>query len=133
LAKLSKRARRLAALKGARTRTANIEFKRRSEAAKKGWRTRRRRGKYVRLGYSSSKDNSFAMEIEIRTYKLLSVINLQKFIEQLLRDGHFDEQDESPGDLTWTAGLINRFYVLDEHVQITRGTAKLILFEREAP
>jgi hypothetical protein len=99
-----------------------------------GWYTRRKYGREIRCGYQSSKDNSFAMEIKIRTHRPLAVKDLQSLIEKLLRKGHFNyAENSSTPDLTWTPGLINSFYVLRENIPMRAGTAYLLDFSREQP
>jgi hypothetical protein len=76
----SKRAHRLAALKGWRTRRANIQ--KRSDAAKKGW-LKRRQSKpgpppeepivISRLQYQTKRGRTYDLEIQRRGKKILSV------------------------------------------------------------
>ncbi len=108
------------------------EFRRRSIAARKGWRTRRARKTWtVVLAYISS-GNGYRLTFEVTPRKRLSERSVIQLTLQLIRDGHFDDAEENDSkDLRWTASFINSETAFTGPRAHRIGTAYLIDMVRE--
>jgi hypothetical protein len=132
------------------------EFLKRSKAAKKGWRTRRKRygpsgrkpkpappptpplppgeGVTLEAGYDG-RGNSFSILVSINPYNQ-DIKNdpdrLAALIEKLAQSGQFDESENNPNyDLSWV--FFNSWRIVERGVHIKRGHAVLEGFARVAP
>lgn len=131
------------------------EFLRRSRAAKKGWKTRRKRygpsgrkpkppvapplpppevgeGVELEAGYDG-RDNSFSMTVVINPHhRNLDDDQIATLVEKLAQSGHFDDSENNPNlDLSWV--FFNSWHVIRRDVPLKRGEAYLTGFARVAP
>ena len=132
------------------------EFLRRSRAAKKGWRTRRKRygpsgrkpkppqgpgpgeplgeGVELEAGYDG-RDNSFSMSVVINPHhdvKSMTDDQIADLVEKLAQSGHFDDIENNPNyDLRWA--FFNSWRVIRRNVPVKKGEAYLTGFSRTAP
>lgn len=116
----------------------------RPTAARKGWRTRRRRkakgkprrsnGVEIQAGYSG-RDNSFSLRVIINTHRPIeqySDSQLADLVETLAQKGHFDDFPANrTTDLSWV--FFNKWEVTRRDVRIAKGHARLTGFTRTAP
>jgi hypothetical protein len=131
-------------------------FLKRSKAAKKGWKTRRKRygpsgrkpkqyitpppplpsgeGVTLEAGYEGG-DNSFSMSVSVNPYNrdlLNDPDRLAGLIEKLAQSGHFDDSENNPNyDLSWV--FFNSWRIVERGVRLPRGHAVLDGFARVAP
>jgi hypothetical protein len=114
----------------------SVAKKRRNLASKKGWVTRRKKKVRITIGYSSSKENSWYLTVNIGTYKKLSDSNIAEVVARLAGDGHFDgmapidnESDKTPADYQFCT-FFNFELVKKRAIQIKKGHAVLYSWYR---
>jgi hypothetical protein len=109
----------------------SADFRRRSQAAKLGWRRRRsRRTWFVTLAYIST-GNGYTLDFKVTPYKRLGEHDVIALTIGLIRRGHFDDSPENDSkDLRWAASFINSETATSRSVSHRHGTAYLVSMER---
>jgi hypothetical protein len=110
----------------------SAEFRRRSRAAKLGWKRRRaRKTWYVTLAYLSS-GNGYTLEFEVTPRKRLGERAVIKLTIKLMRAGHFDDAEANDSrDLRWAASFLNSEHAVSGPRVHKIGTAYLVEMSRE--
>ena len=89
-------------------------------------------GVIIRSGYSS-RENSYTLTVQINPWKFLSDQNISNLVSILAAKGHFDDSDENPvTDLSW-ATFHNSFIIVKREIEMQRGSAILLAFDRQPP